>query len=345
MTKENYAITEENILEQEILNDWENICMMLGKAGFLPKRRLMRTAVNISMIATLLTSCAGIVFAKDEPDNSGTGTDKKMTARVSAATALPTLIPRTAVPTSMSAYTMTPAPTATLELMDVADPSPTYSTKEMIDTLSKEEVDFLARHEIFAGRTDKKVVMMTYDDGGSEEKVKSVIDVYEKYGVKATFFVTGEWVKAHPDLVRRMVDSGFDVGAHGWNHEALTAMSGAAASKQLGDFVAAMEVAAPGYRVKYMRFPYGARADYLRLIAAQYGMQSVMWSNESGGNTERTFEYATRNLKPGEIVLSHSIRYYDVLYAERIIQYFQSQGYDLVTIDEGIKPSDVFGGR
>jgi peptidoglycan/xylan/chitin deacetylase (PgdA/CDA1 family) len=247
----------------------------------------------------------------------------------------------TATKTSVPTKTPTHIPTQTATVT----PTPTYSVSAFLASLSGSEIAFLKTHEFYYGRTDKPVIMMTYDDGGKAADVEKIMDIYNQYGVKTTFFVMGEWVLKHPDLVRRMVNEGFEVASHGWDHTALTTLSSSAVRKQMVDFLDAMEQVVPGYKVKFIRFPYGSRDNRVRAIAAEYGMQSVMWSGESGGDTSRTFEYATRNMQPGLIVLSHSTRYFDVQATEKIVKYFQSEGYDLVTVSDGMNPDDIYGGE
>ena len=46
-----------------------------------------------------------------------------------------------------------------------------------------------------------------------------LLDLYDKYGVKATFFYTGHIAKLYPDVVRKAYERGHEVGSHGLTHE------------------------------------------------------------------------------------------------------------------------------
>lgn len=329
------------------ITDGKKINLQIGQEVWVPllRKKVILTMFTLSAISSLLTACVGSASAQDKFEG------ETAVARVAQTTSL-TATPAPEIPTLESpvkilpTFTVEPSPTLmpspTAKPSPTIEPSPTYSVEQLPELVSSEEMWFLAAHEIHTGRTDKKVVMMTYDDGGKESDIRGIMTIYEKYGAKTTFFVTGEWVEEHPELVTEMISRGFEVGCHGWDHSVMTQISSRKAEKQISDFLKTMELAVPGYQVKYIRFPFGARNDYVRAIAAEYGMQSVVWSGESGGTTERTFEYATRSMQPGEIVLSHSTRRYDIAETEKIIQYFQSQGYDLVTISEGMDPSDDY---
>ena len=84
--------------------------------------------------------------------------------------------------------------------------------------------------------THRRVVALTFDDGPDAEETPRVLDVLKRHGVRATFFVVGERIEAHPELLLRMLSEGHTIG----NHTALI--------KQewwLGDYFA-------GYTVAYI---------------------------------------------------------------------------------------------
>jgi peptidoglycan/xylan/chitin deacetylase (PgdA/CDA1 family) len=203
--------------------------------------------------------------------------------------------------------------------------------------LTAEEKEYIANNEIYHLNREEPIIAMTYDDGGREEYIQHIMEVYEKYGLRTTFFVTGEWVERNKELTKEMIDRGFEIGCHGWDHAEMPSLSKGEATKQIEDFVDLMREIDAGYEVKLIRFPFGSRTQVLREIAAEYGLQSVMWSNESGGMDEGTYDNVMRGLEAGDIVLSHSTRWYDVYEAERILQGLLEQGYEVVTVGEVMK--------
>ena len=62
-----------------------------------------------------------------------------------------------------------------------------------------------------------RVVALTFDDGPGPD-TPALLDVLRDRGVRATFFVTGAHVTAHPDLARRIVAEGHAVGNHTFSH-------------------------------------------------------------------------------------------------------------------------------
>ncbi len=65
---------------------------------------------------------------------------------------------------------------------------------------------------------DPDGIFLTFDDGPTPEVTEFVLDLLDKYDAKATFFVLGKNVEAHPDLYRRIVESGHRIGNHTYNH-------------------------------------------------------------------------------------------------------------------------------
>ena len=64
----------------------------------------------------------------------------------------------------------------------------------------------------------KKCVYLTFDDGPIPEVTPWVLDILDKYGVKATFFCVGDNVRKHPDIYQMVLDRGHRVGNHTFNH-------------------------------------------------------------------------------------------------------------------------------
>jgi peptidoglycan/xylan/chitin deacetylase (PgdA/CDA1 family) len=101
----------------------------------------------------------------------------------------------------------------------------------------------------------------------------------------------------------------------------------------------------PDYPVRYFRFPYGDRNDRVRSVVAEFGLQSVHWNIESGGLDKGTFDNVVRKATKGSIVLGHMSRYYDVEYAERILERLMGEGYLIESVETGREARDKFPQR
>ncbi|MEV6618705.1 polysaccharide deacetylase family protein, partial [Streptomyces sp. NPDC051051] len=115
------------------------------------------------------------------------------------------------------------------------------------------------------GRTASREVpdhrlVLTFDDGPDPEWTPKVLDVLAKHHAHAVFFVTGTMASRYPDLVRRMVDEGHEIGLHTFNHPDLSFQSKKRIDWELSQNQLALTGAA-GIRTSLFRPPYSSFAD------------------------------------------------------------------------------------
>jgi peptidoglycan/xylan/chitin deacetylase (PgdA/CDA1 family) len=83
-----------------------------------------------------------------------------------------------------------------------------------------------AAHATWIGPQRHKVVYLTFDEGWEAGHSGTLLDELERAHVKATFFVTGIWVRDDPGLARRMAKAGHVVCDHTWSHPKMTSLAG-----------------------------------------------------------------------------------------------------------------------
>lgn len=69
-----------------------------------------------------------------------------------------------------------------------------------------------------SGRSDLPHVALTFDDGPNPESTPQFLDMLDQVGVRATFFLLGAELAAHPALGRDIAGRGHELGVHGWSH-------------------------------------------------------------------------------------------------------------------------------
>jgi peptidoglycan/xylan/chitin deacetylase (PgdA/CDA1 family) len=174
---------------------------------------------------------------------------------------------------------------------------------------------FVPRYEMFGdvvSRGDPECggVALTFDDGPHPDTTRRVLDLLAASSAKATFFVLGDKVTAHPDVVRDIVRAGHSLGVHGFHHDRLYALrppSGVAAD--IRETVAAVERAC-GVRPRCFRPPNGQLSPRTFAGARRAGFEIVAWSVRgfdgiAGRDPDRVAERIERGLEPGAIVLLH----------------------------------------
>ncbi|MYU22081.1 glycosyltransferase [Streptomyces sp. SID8352] len=109
-------------------------------------------------------------------------------------------------------------------------------------------------------RVPDRHIVLTFDDGPDPTWTPKVLDVLKKHDAHAVFFVTGTMTSRYPDLVRRMVDEGHEVGLHTFNHPDLSFQSERRIDWELSQNQLAISGAA-GIRTSLFRPPYSSFAD------------------------------------------------------------------------------------
>jgi peptidoglycan/xylan/chitin deacetylase (PgdA/CDA1 family) len=151
-------------------------------------------------------------------------------------------------------------------------------------------------------------VALTFDDGPSPATTPAVLDVLDRYGVKATFFVIGRSAAAHPDLIREIARRGHSIQNHTWSHPWLTRHSDATIEAQLVEGAAAIEVIT-GRPPACWRPPYMAINTRVQDVADRLGYRTILWDVDPFDwrrpGSSVVANHVLRHTRDGDIVLFH----------------------------------------
>ncbi|KAF9433623.1 chitin deacetylase [Entomortierella beljakovae] len=127
---------------------------------------------------------------------------------------------------------------------------------------------------------DANVWGLTFDDGPIADVTPKLLETLHKANVKATFFLIGGNVAQYPELVRAELEQGHHLASHTWSHHALTTLSNEQIVAEMKWTEKAIEDAT-GYRVKYMRPPYGDVDNRVRFVLRKLGYIVVDWTGDT----------------------------------------------------------------
>ncbi len=188
----------------------------------------------------------------------------------------------------------------------------------------------------------EKTIYLTFDDGPGPY-TQRLLDVLDRYGAKATFFVTDQDSR-YLDLIGKAYRAGHSIGVHTASHDYYKIYASEAAFFE--DFFTMEEIIRQqtGAYTRLFRFPGGSsntisrfnEGIMSRLTRAMndMGYQFYDWNVYSGdaGDTSKTDQIA-KNIKEGcvrqpvSIVLQHDIKDYSISAVESVLQWGRDNGY------------------
>lgn len=128
------------------------------------------------------------------------------------------------------------------------------------------------------GARDSAVVALTFDDGPDPQVTPQILDLLKAHGAKATFFVIGRHVEQHPDLARRIVAEGHELGNHTDGHSRLFNFWLAPAMHREIERASERIRRIAGVTPRWFRPPVGLKNPQLILATRPLALDVVLWS-------------------------------------------------------------------
>ena len=184
----------------------------------------------------------------------------------------------------------------------------------------------------------RPIVALTFDDGPHPELTPRLLDILRENGVRATFYVVGRNVTAHPDIARRIVAEGHEIANHSYNHPALTSLGSARLNQEIAGTSEAI-FRATGRRPTNMRPPYGAINDRVRAaILRDHGLDVILWSCDPLDWKRPGADAVRRRLvdgaTPGGILLAHDIHPGTIEAVPGVVRDLKAKGYGFATVSQ-----------
>lgn len=201
----------------------------------------------------------------------------------------------------------------------------------------------LAGYPYFCVDTSEKVVALTFDDGPNPEGTFAILDLLERYNIKATFFVIGNRAEQYPALVQKIWQAGHQVGNHTWSHSIMMFKSASFMRNEIEKTDNLLR--SLGYEDEiFFRPPCGMQLLTLTHLLRKMNKKDVIfdavgWDWISPG-IDQIFNNVVTAVAPGSIILLHDgvgNQQETVVAAEKIIKHLQEQGYRFVTVAELLK--------
>lgn len=180
------------------------------------------------------------------------------------------------------------------------------------------------------------LIALTFDDGPSAHTDR-LLNIFNTYGGKGTFFVVGNLIDNRQDTVRRIVNEGHEIGSHSWNHKQLTRISDSELNDQLM-MTRAKILEVTGFDSKICRPPYGAYNQTVKAKGEELDITFVNWSIDTLDwkyrNANTVYNHVMKYANDGAIVLCHDLHKTTVDAMEMAIPKLIESGFQLVTVSE-----------
>jgi peptidoglycan/xylan/chitin deacetylase (PgdA/CDA1 family) len=160
------------------------------------------------------------------------------------------------------------------------------------------------------GDTKSGGVALTFDDGPNPVTTRRILALLAEADARATFFVLGEKVEQHPDVLKELVLAGHSIGVHGYRHDRLYAFNSPVAVAEDIERVQTVIERAAGARARWFRPPVGQVSPRTAEGAKRAGVDIIGWSVRGldglrGADPGRVATRIERGLESGAIVLLH----------------------------------------
>ncbi len=185
---------------------------------------------------------------------------------------------------------------------------------------------------------DGPYIALTFDDGPNATLTPKLLDLLAARHLKATFFVVGQNAADHPEVLKRAVREGHEIGNHSWSHPNLGKMSDDGVRRELQKTEDAI-VAAIGKKPTLMRPPYGSiTARQKKWIHEEFGYRIILWDVDPLDWKRPGPSVVTARIlketRAGSIVLSHDIHPPTIEAMPATFDQLMKKGFKSVTVTE-----------
>lgn len=179
--------------------------------------------------------------------------------------------------------------------------------------------------------SDKKEVMLSFDDGPEPEKTDAILALLEKYNMQGIFFLIGKKIDQYPEIVQRIVEKGHTIGSHSYSHGYTFDML---SSKKVVEELKQTEQAirkATGQETYFFRPPYGITNPNIARALSQFSYRVIGWNLRSLDtiihDPKKLEKRVLSRVKPGTIILLHDTAPAVLPVLESVLEHLKTNGF------------------
>jgi peptidoglycan/xylan/chitin deacetylase (PgdA/CDA1 family) len=189
--------------------------------------------------------------------------------------------------------------------------------------------------------TSQKAVAITFDDGPNPIYTPQVLEIFAKAEGKATFFMIGEQMNDHPEIVKLVADQGHEIGNHTYSHPKLSELTPEDCFSEIErteQMIRELTGQAPAvFRPPYLDYNHDTisvaqNKGYSMIGALNLGAQD--WEQPG---VEHILSASRKCVKNGSILIFHDgygDRSQTIQAVQLLVSELKSEGYQLLTVSE-----------
>ena len=188
----------------------------------------------------------------------------------------------------------------------------------------------------YSGDTSQNNVSFMINVYWGTEYLNDMLDIFDLYEVKTTFFVGGSWAVKNIDTLKEIYSRGHEIGNHGYNHKDQDKLT----EKQNIDEISMnhkLISANLGVEMNLFAPPSGALDDELVDIALDLNYHTIMWTHDTidwrDKDTNIIIKRATSNLSNGDLILMHPTKHTLEALSD-ILSFTKNNGFNATTVSE-----------
>jgi probable sporulation protein (polysaccharide deacetylase family) len=193
---------------------------------------------------------------------------------------------------------------------------------------------------VYQGNSGGKAVAITVNVDWGGEYIPQMLEAFQRYDARATFFVTGKWAENNPELMKTMAAANHSIQNHGYKHVHFNSLNAAqvqAQIKQAEDVI----FAATGRKTAFFAPPYGEQNGPLVAAVNDLGYQYILWSVDTidwqKPAPQVIVQRVMKKVHNDAIILMHPTEP-TVAALPAILAGLREQGYKMVPIEELVTP-------
>ncbi len=187
-------------------------------------------------------------------------------------------------------------------------------------------------------KINKNVIALTFDDGPNKEFTPKVLTLLKKYNANATFFVIGDNVRKHPDLLKKINNEGHLIGNHSYYHRN---SFGFLSTKKVIDALEKTNRIVEentNLKMKFFRPPFGVTNPNIAKAVKNLNLHTFGWSIRSldtiAKDPEKVYQKIILKINKGDVLLMHDTNELSVKVLEKVLKYLDQNNIKTITLDK-----------